>query len=74
LISNDAKQDDNDKKNWVFTAQVALPTDTMLIEDKQLRLTPGMTVITEMKTGRRTIVSYPFSPLIQHARESLHER
>jgi len=46
----------------------------MLIEDKQLRLTPGMTVITEMKTGRRTIVSYPFSPLIQHARESLHER
>jgi len=73
-VSNDAKQDDNDKKTWVFTAQVALPTNTMVIEGKQIRLTPGMTVTVEIKTGRRTIISYLLSPLIQHARESLHER
>ena len=73
-VSNDAKQDDSDKKKWVFTAQVALPTDSMLIEDRQIHLTPGMTVTAEIKTGRRRIISYLLSPLIQHAKESMHER
>jgi hemolysin D len=73
-VSNDAKQDDSDKKKWVFSAQVALPTDSMMIEGKQIHLTPGMTVTAEIKTGRRRIMTYLLSPLIQHARESLHER
>lgn len=71
-VANDAKQDD--KKDWVFTAQVALPTDGMVIEGKQIHLTPGMTVTAEIKTGRRRIIGYLLSPLIQHAKESLHER
>jgi hemolysin D len=73
-VSNDAKQDDNDKKKWVFTTQVSLPTDGMVIEDRLVHLTPGMTVTAEIKTGRRRIISYLLSPLIQHSRESLHER
>jgi hemolysin D len=73
-ISNDAKQDDSDKKKWVFTAQVALPTDSMSIEGKEIHLTPGMAVTVEIKTGRRRVVSYLLSPLIQHAKESMHER
>lgn len=73
-VSNDAKQDDGDKKKWVFTTQVALPTDSMLIEDRLVHLTPGMAVTAEIKTGRRRIISYLLSPLIQHASESLHER
>jgi hemolysin D len=73
-VSNDAKQDDNDKKKWMFTTQVSLPSDVMVIEGKQVHLTAGMTVTAEIKTGRRRIVSYLLSPLIQHAQESLHER
>ena len=73
-VSNDAKQDDSDKKKWVFATQVALPTDSMTIEGRQIRLTPGMAITAEIKTGRRRIISYLLSPLIQHAEESLHER
>ncbi|MBB5357371.1 hemolysin D [Rhodanobacter sp. ANJX3] len=73
-VSNDAKQDDADKKSWVFTAQLALSQNTMQIEDREIRLTPGMTVTAEIKTGRRRIIGYLLSPLMQHARESLHER
>jgi hemolysin D len=73
-VANDAKQDDIDKKKWVFTTQVALPVDSMIIEGRQIRLTPGMTITAEIKTGRRRIISYLLSPLIQHAKESLHER
>jgi len=73
-VANDAKQDDSDKKKWVFTTEVALPIDSMIIEGRQIRLTPGMTITAEIKTGRRRIISYLLSPLIQHAKESLHER
>jgi hemolysin D len=56
------------------SAQVTLPVESMQIDGKQVHLTPGMAVTAEIKTGRRRIISYLLSPLIQHARESLHER
>jgi hemolysin D len=71
-VSNDAKQDD--KLGLIFTAEIALPRDTMQIDGRQIHLTPGMAVTAEIKTGRRRIISYLLSPLIQHANESLHER
>lgn len=71
-VSNDARQDD--KLGLIFTAQIALPRGTMQIEGKQIHLTPGMAVTAEIKTGRRRIINYMLSPLIQHADESLHER
>ncbi|RUL73701.1 HlyD family type I secretion periplasmic adaptor subunit [Dyella choica] len=73
-VSNDARQDEADGKKWVFTAQVELPPDGMVIERKQVHLTPGMEVTAGIKTGRRRIASYLLSPLIQHINESLHER
>jgi hemolysin D len=71
-VSNDAKQDD--KLGLIFTAEVALPRDTMQIDERVIKLTPGMAVTTEIKTGRRRIISYLLSPLIEHVNESLHER
>jgi len=38
------------------------------------QLVPGMPVTAEIKTGRRRIIGYLLSPLMQHARESMHER
>jgi hemolysin D len=71
-VSNDAKQDD--AKQWVFPASVALNTATIQIEGRAIPLVPGMTVTMEIKTARRRILSYLLSPLIQHAQESMHER
>jgi hemolysin D len=53
---------------------VALPQSTMTVEDREINLTPGMTVTAEIKTGRRRIIGYLLSSLMQYARESLHER
>jgi hemolysin D len=71
-VSNDAKQDD--KLGLIFTAEIALPRETMQIDGRPIHLTPGMAVTAEIKTGRRRIISYLLSPLVQHANESLHER
>lgn len=46
----------------------------MHIGDRWIHLTPGMAVTAEIKTGRRRIISYVLSPLIQHVRGSFHER
>ncbi len=71
-VSNDAVQDN--KLGLIFTAQIALPRDRMHIGDRWIRLTPGMAVTAQIKTGKRRLISYVLSPLIQHTRGSFHER
>ena len=37
-------------------------------------LTPGMAVTVEIKTGKRRVIEYFLTPLLQHSSESLRER
>jgi hemolysin D len=46
----------------------------MNIEGKQVQLAPGMAITVEIKTGKRRIIEYFLSPLIQYASEGLRER
>jgi hemolysin D len=46
----------------------------MQVETKTVNLTPGMAVTVEIKTGRRRVIEYFLSPLIEHVGESLRER
>ncbi|MEW6036670.1 MAG: hypothetical protein AB1648_00175 [Pseudomonadota bacterium] len=46
----------------------------MEIEAKTLDLSPGMSVVVEIKIGQRRVIEYFLRPLIQHARKSFHER
>jgi hemolysin D len=44
------------------------------VEGVEVRLSPGMAVSVEIKTGKRRVIEYFLSPLIQHTSESLRER
>jgi hemolysin D len=46
----------------------------MQIDDKLVKLGPGMAVTVEIKTGSRTIISYLLSPLARYKQEALRER
>ena len=46
----------------------------MQIDDRLVRLAPGMAVTIEIKTGSRRIISYLLSPLLRYGQESLRER
>jgi hemolysin D len=46
----------------------------MQVEDKLVKLGPGMAATVEVKTGARTIISYLLSPLARYKQESLRER
>lgn len=71
-VSLDAIQDE--KRGLIYAARVKLEKSTMNIEGKKVKLVPGMSVTVEIKTGKRRIIEYFLSPLIQHTSESIRER
>ena len=62
------------KKGLIYTAHVKLDRTTIPVENKTVNLTPGMTVTVEIKTGKRRVMEYFLSPLMEYQSESLKER
>jgi hemolysin D len=71
-VSGDAIQDE--KRGLVYAARVKLERTTLKVDGKTVNLAPGMAVTAEIKTGKRRVIEYFLSPLIQHGEESLRER
>lgn len=71
-VSSDAIQ--NEKLGLIYSTRVKLAKDTIRVENKTVRLTPGMAVTVEVKTGSRRVIEYFLSPLMQVTSESLRER
>ena len=57
-----------------YAARISLDRTSMQVEDKLVKLGPGMAVTVEIKTGVRRIISYLLSPLARYKQESLRER
>lgn len=57
-----------------YAARISLDRADMQVEDKLVKLGPGMAVTVEIKTGTRRIISYILSPLAKYKQESLRER
>jgi len=71
-ISNDAVVDET--KGLVFKTQVALTRSVMQIGKRQVKLTPGMSVTVEVKTGTRRVIEFFLAPLLRYKQESIRER
>lgn len=71
-VSHDAINDE--KRGLVYSARIKMEKTTINVDNTLVSLTPGMAVSVEIKTGKRRVIEYFLSPLIQHANESLRER
>ncbi len=71
-ISHDAINDE--KRGLIYSMRVKMERSTIMVEDVAVNLTPGMAVSVEVKTGKRRVIEYFLSPLIQYTTESLRER
>lgn len=71
-VSNDAIADE--KLGLVYSVRVLMKKSVMDVEGKRVNLTPGMAVTVEVKTGKRRLIEYFLSPLLQYAKESVRER
>ena len=61
-------------QNLVFPVTVSPDKTTMNVDGKIMPLSPGMAVTVEIKTGKRRILEYLFSPLAEISSEAMGER
>lgn len=71
-VSADAVNDE--KRGAVFPVTLLMNAATIDIDGKPIRLSPGMNLTAEIKTGRRRVIEFLFSPLQRAGSESLRER
>ncbi|MFA0925212.1 hemolysin secretion protein D, partial [Xanthomonas fragariae] len=58
----------------VFPARIKLNGITLEIDGVKVRMSAGMSLSAEVKTGKRRVIDYLLSPLQTHANESMRER
>ena len=51
-----------------------LTKSDILVNGKWIKLSSGMAVTVEVKTGKRRIIEYFLSPLLRYKQESIRER
>jgi hemolysin D len=61
-------------QNLVFPVTVKLDVSDIDVEGQRVSLSPGMSVTVEIKTGKRRILEYLFSPLAEIASGAMNER
>ena len=71
-VSHDAINDE--KRGLIYSTRVTMEKATINVDGTPVSLSPGMAVSVEIKTGKRRVIEYFLSPLMQHASESLRER
>lgn len=71
-ISHDAINDE--KRGLIYSSRVKMHQSSLMIDGTEVRLSPGMAVSVEIKTGKRRVIEYFLAPLLRHANESLKER
>lgn len=61
-------------QNLVFPVTLSLAAGSIPVDGVDVPLTPGMAVTVEIKTGKRRILEFLFSPLVETTSRALKER
>jgi hemolysin D len=71
-ITADAVRDE--KRGAIFPATLLLQDTQIDVDGRRIKLSPGMNLTAEIKTGRRRVIDYLLSPVQRQVDESLRER
>jgi hemolysin D len=71
-VSHDALQDE--KRGLIYQARIKIDKAHLVIDGTKVKLTAGMTVSAEIKTGKRRVMDYFLSPLQEYVGVGLRER
>ncbi|GAA4358493.1 HlyD family type I secretion periplasmic adaptor subunit [Variovorax defluvii] len=71
-VTADAVSDE--KRGAIFPVTLVLARSHIDVDGRPVKLSPGMNVTAEIKTGRRRIIEYLLSPIQRAGQESLRER
>lgn len=71
-VTADAVNDE--KKGAIFPVILSLSKSAIDVDGQAIKLSPGMNLTAEIKTGKRRVIEYLLSPVQRAATESLRER
>jgi len=71
-VSADAVNDE--KRGALFPATLTLQATQIDVDGKHIRLSPGMNLTAEIKTGQRRVIEFLLSPIQRAGNESFRER
>lgn len=71
-VTADAVNDE--KRGAIFPVTLNLGRTTIDVDGRLIKLSPGMNLTAEIKTGKRRVVEFLPSPVQRAASESLRER
>jgi hemolysin D len=71
-VTADAVNDE--KKGAIFPATLSLKRAQIDVDGKLIRLSPGMNLTAEIKTGQRRVIEFLLSPIQRGGHESFRER
>lgn len=71
-VTADAVNDE--KRGAIFPATLTLAKRDIDVDGKRIRISPGMNVTAEIKTGKRRVIEYLLDPIERATSESLQER
>lgn len=71
-IDFDSIEDEN--LGLVYPARIGIKAFSMLVNGKDIPLTPGMSLTAEVKIGQRRLIEFLLAPLLRYKDESLRER
>jgi hemolysin D len=63
-----------DKVGYVYSARVDMEQTSIDVGDKQIKLSPGMNVAVEVRTGQRRVIEYFLNPILRGFKETARER
>ena len=58
----------------VFPIRISLLDERFMVNGERRRISPGMRVSAEIRTGRRRLIDFFLSPVMRHGHEALRER
>jgi len=73
-ISSDEATSEPAGQQLLYDTHIALNATEMKIDERTVKLMPGMAVTVEIMTGKRSIISYLLSPLSRYAHDALRDR
>ena len=76
-VADDVVARDQDREGPAeptYAARIALERAAMVIDGREVNLSPGMAVTAEIRTGERRLIEYLLSPLLRYRYEAMKER
>jgi hemolysin D len=64
----------NEKLGLVYAMHLKMHKSHIQVENKQVKLIPGMAVTAEVKTDKRRVIEFFLAPLLKYKQESIRER